>query len=461
MEFRILRLGSVLGAFSILFLSACNQYAYRQGSSESTLGDDDTGFVWPELEDEAEDTEGTPPSGGETEDTEGTPSLIRDVGMVDRDTELVSSFANYIQHASVTLISPYLKNAIEIESKFYQACAKYNGKAYCWGNNGSSQLGTTSSDTWVTKATASTIISSGYEKIALGSNHTCFITSSGAVRCFGKNYSGELGFASTSTSTVYKNSLGIQGMSSGVTDVSSGDKFACAVRSGTTYCWGKNDKGQLGNYDATHLDWSAVPLTVHGLGASKSVVSAASTSCAIQESNSRIRCWGLNDRYQLGKQLSGVSFSTFSEAPSEISRLAFSQITAGAHHFCGLTTEGDVWCWGANASGQLGRSATTKGLPQKLSNLPSEITKIVAGYSHTCALADGALYCWGNNSSGQLGVNRGVTQVIYPVQVDIFSGQIIDVSAGDHHTCALLYGGTVRCFGYGYSNPYTYIESAD
>ena len=136
-------------------------------------------------------------------------------------------------------------------------------------------------------------------------------------------------------------------------------------------------------------------------------------------------------------------------------------IAAGGHHTCAVTLDGEVRCWGANAVGQLGKP----NLPQDVGDneAPNTVAPVVlsgvaigiaAGFVHTCALIEGGdVQCWGLGSSGQLGYGNtntiGNDEDPDAAGLVAFPGTAIQVVAGTEHTCALLQGGAVRCWGSG------------
>ena len=237
--------------------------------------------------------------------------------------------------------------------------------------------------------------------LAAADMHNCVIIS-GAVKCWGYNGEGELGNGRTTTSWT---PVSASGLSSGVTALASGAFHSCAVTStGTVKCWGDNYFGGLG--DGT-TDSSSVPVPVTGLTGAAGIATSNAQSCAVLISGGA-KCWGYNSQGQLGD-----GTTTNRLIPTAVSGLS-SGVTAiatsvGGNHSCAVLSSGTVQCWGNNYSGQLGDGSTTQSLtPVSVSGLSSSAITVATGQDHTCALlAVGSVQCWGNNSYGQLGDGTG------------------------------------------------------
>lgn len=167
-------------------------------------------------------------------------------------------------------------------------------------------------------------------------------------------------------------------------------------------------------------------------------------SCAII-SGGEVLCWGRNNYGQLGNDSTDDSLD-----PVLVEGLAGSivALASGQHHTCALNSDGAVFCWGRNFEGQLGDGSTTnRRTAVAVSGLSSGVTAIGAGYEHTCAvLTGGALKCWGKNHRGQLGDNS-TTNRSTPVGVMGVASGAVKVSGGWGHTCALISNG-MKCWGY-------------
>lgn len=133
-------------------------------------------------------------------------------------------------------------------------------------------------------------------------------------------------------------------------------------------------------------------------------------------------------------------------------------ISSGYRHNCVLTSSSGIKCWGDNSSGQLGDGTTSdRRLPVDVPSLMSGIAVVDGGDSHTCAVTtEGQVKCWGRNELGQLGI--GTNSDLFgsnPNPLDTCANElceeplsnIVDVSTGDSHTCALTEDATVKCWG--------------
>jgi hypothetical protein len=123
-----------------------------------------------------------------------------------------------------------------------------------------------------------------------------------------------------------------------------------------------------------------------------------------------------------------------------------------------VKTDGTVWCWGKNDSGQLGNnSQTNSSVPVQVQGLPTAATDVAAGEAHSCArLSDGSVWCWGKNDVGQLADNTNTMRLtaVQALRPKGGSGSqpvssASTLVAGKNHTCAMLSGGTVQCWGEG------------
>ena len=248
--------------------------------------------------------------------------------------------------------------------------------------------------------------------IAAGDNHTCALTTTGGVKCWGDNNLGQLG---DGTTTKRVTPVDVSGLTSGVSAIATGGSHTCALTTtGSVKCWGRNFYGQLG--DGTTTD-RFTPVDVSGLTSGVSAIAAGGSHTCALTTTGGVKCWGRNSFGQLGDGTAPTNSSTPVDASGLTSGV--SAIAAGNSHTCALTTTGGVKCWGNNSSGQLGDGTTTaRSTPVDVSGLTSGVSAIAAGGFHTCALTTtGGVKCWGNNFFGQLGNGLGVTERTTPVDV--------------------------------------------
>ena len=165
-------------------------------------------------------------------------------------------------------------------------------------------------------------------------------------------------------------------------------------------------------------------------------------TCAL-ESGGGVRCWGHNGEGQLGQRVEGgvVGYPVRVVGGSGTGFLSnVVQISSGGSHSCALTTGQEVWCWGNNGEGQLGRRVSGAGVSYPVrvvggsgTGFLSNVVQISSGGSHTCALAvDGVPWCWGRGSDGELGHGRRENRD-HPVMVAGARGRGV-LSVGTHQS---------------------------
>ncbi|MFN8489904.1 MAG: hypothetical protein U0350_20125 [Caldilineaceae bacterium] len=313
-----------------------------------------------------------------------------------------------------------------------------SGGVKCWGANDRGQLGNNSTVNSSTPVDV-TGLSVGVITISTSWYHTCAMTNNGGVKCWGLNDSGQLGNGNRTDSSI---PVDVNGLSSGVTAISTSWYHTCAVtNSGGVRCWGANGRGQLGNGNT--ID-SGLPVDVSGLSSGVTAISTRNDYTCIVTNSNGVKCWGANDYAQLGNGKRGNS-----GIPVDVSGLS-SGVTAihAGYHTCALTNNGGVMCWGWNFAGQLGNGSTAdSSIPVNVSNLSSGVIAINARWDHSCAVTSNhAAQCWGWNRDGQLG-NGSTANSSIPVTVSGLSSGVDAIAPGDYHTCALTNNGGVMCWG--------------
>ncbi|MBI5310992.1 MAG: hypothetical protein HZB14_08235 [Actinobacteria bacterium] len=320
-------------------------------------------------------------------------------------------------------------------------------KAYCWGSNINKQLGIGENDLSYALNPIPVNALNGIAKVVgTGYDSACTIVDYGSVRCWGNNENGALGAANAGENLASRQVSGaLKGPWAPPGSVAVGRRHICILDlDGILRCQGLNSSGQLGNGTTTNF---ATPVDVSTLGATViQAVAGTNHSCALL-ANGNVRCWGANDRGQLG---ANVTITPLSSVPINVPDLAndITQIASGYDHSCGIRQNDNVVCWGANSYGQLGDGTInpSKGT-ETTESLGGRAVEVATGQSHTCALlVNGTIRCWGANSYGQLG-NDTLTGSPTPVSVVGLPRKATAITAGAFHTCALLDDGSMRCWG--------------
>ena len=297
------------------------------------------------------------------------------------------------------------------------------GGATCWGNNTDGQLGDGSTADRSAAVDVSGL-ATGVAAISLGNAHSCAVTTEGGVKCWGRNLEGQVGDGTSGqTATPRPAPQDVVSLNNDVVAVTAGSSHTCALTTkGGVKCWGRNFEGQLGNGATSPLDQpSTTPVDVLDQNGDPLVGVAAIASgylhtCALTTGGG-VKCWGKNEDGQLGNttifnQPTPVDVCSDSFCVSNLTGVA--AIAAGGAHTCALMITGEMKCWGRGFEGQLGDGTTRAG-----GRYPADVCRsgfasicspldmvaaITAGGQHTCAVSTaGGVQCWGSNNAGQLG----------------------------------------------------------
>ncbi|HWM88786.1 MAG TPA: hypothetical protein VNO33_23205 [Kofleriaceae bacterium] len=265
-------------------------------------------------------------------------------------------------------------------------------------------------------------------QISVGGAHNCALQG-GAVSCWGWNAAGQGGLLPPPKGIERV----IAARPTGITDVVALAlarpflaEHSCAITAtGDVVCWGLNNNGQLGD-GGTATRHTAQPVT--GLASASAIVAGQQHTCAIARSTAApksppgVYCWGLNN---LGQ--AGPNAVTPQTTPVEVPGLAGAvALAAGVSHTCAVLDTGAARCWGANNFGQLGRDSVAEGAFPDPSDVVgttgagglSGVVELSGGFGNTCArTATGEVYCWGQNHVGQLGQGAAGPDVPRPVEV--------------------------------------------
>lgn len=341
-----------------------------------------------------------------------------------------------------------------------------DGTVACWG------FGTPSSSSagliYEIALTRPTPEPSGstWAHFAGGGGRYCGIREDGAMFCSSGNSMQQVGTDSDWATVAPHNGYGF-------------DAFACAIRrNGTLWCWGENGEGQLGNGTR---DSSMDPVQV-GTDSDWEHVRAAQEHACATKTDGTFWCWGNGSDGRFGDSVSEslvptqIGSATDWELPIVGGRFVCGLKTNGrvecsgrientglptagdsstwrafdinglAGRWCGVKTDGSLWCQGSNLWGESGSDGPPTSLELQRVGDDTDWRSVVASVAHTCALReDGAAWCFGHNMLGQLGIgNNGIK----PTPAQVLQGtSFLDMTLGQAHTCGVSTAGTLHCTG--------------
>ena len=310
--------------------------------------------------------------------------------------------------------------AVELAAGGRHTCALLgDGAVRCWGEGGRGQLGygdTQSIGDDEVPASAGDVPLGGVAvALAAGGAHTCAVLQSGDLRCWGAGQFGQLGLAATDDIGDGEAPSSVPGVDLGgsAAAVGAGSDHSCAVTTGgAVLCFGLANSGQLGYGNTAAIgddeDPAAAGPVVLGSVADR-VVAGARHSCALLGTS--LRCWGDGSSGQLGRgSTATIGDDELPDTGDVVLGASAALVVAGFDHTCALTAAGGVRCFGDGADGRLGYGATeTIGDNEDPSSagdveLGATAVDVAAGGAHSCAvLSDGTVRCWGSGAHGRLG----------------------------------------------------------
>jgi alpha-tubulin suppressor-like RCC1 family protein len=365
------------------------------------------------------------------------------------------------------------------------------GRVDCWGWVGVGQLGNGSIPRgWQGYTTPQPVIGID-DAISLngsgsGEGGYCAVLSTGSVECWGDNDGGQLGNGTTGGPTGeggYDTPQQVIGITDAVAVASAESEQggSCALLStGEVKCWGDNVSGELGNGtvggpDGRFASSYDTPQTVIGINNAISITGSAislsgvfegvqggpSSYCAVL-STGKVACWGDNNEGELGNgTTAGKSGSCCGGVPQNVAGVTDAVSVSGSSgHYCAVFATGGVDCWGDNEGGELGNGTTggpdcvtgTTGhcddTPQAVVGIRNAVSLSIGGGNNCALLSTHSVECWGYNGYGEVGKGNssraGQCDCVDTAQPINGIRDAVSVAIGP---CAVLSNGRVDCWG--------------
>jgi alpha-tubulin suppressor-like RCC1 family protein len=279
------------------------------------------------------------------------------------------------------------------------ACASDGTSTYCWGDNGSGQIGDGNAGGVIGSPTK--VVPQNWKPtaIAAGGQHTCAVDGQ-SVYCWGQMPGG---FASKAPQAVTP--------AKGFVGIAAGWSHACARdANGSVFCFGSNSYGQLGPQYAASVSAAPSPTLSSAVGAAV-VVGGGDHSGFIGNSMAAL-AFGRNVDYEVTptNTMAPAAMSMASPVPPSGTANTFAM---GGKHGCSILF-GQVRCWGNNATSQLGGGMGPVA-SVTIPNNANMLAQVVAGDGHSCArTATGAVYCWGSVYGSKVKALTTPTRILGP-----------------------------------------------
>jgi alpha-tubulin suppressor-like RCC1 family protein len=286
--------------------------------------------------------------------------------------------------------------------------------------------------------------------IAAGGDHTCAISATGVLYCWGRGNDGQLGVDALTyacqSGSVYCQKTPFVVHNVGITTaIGAGAQHTCSSSGGQAYCWGKNSNQQYGD---NSMVTSTTPKPIPQRNGAVAFDGGLGHMCSL--AGGMVSCAGLNSEGQIGN----MSFVQQGTAVSVMSNVA--SFSVGNATSCAIDSSRKLFCWGRNTYKTIDGSTTIRTLPTEVAGA-TDVTQVAVGGDHVCAVfGSGVAKCWGLNNNGQIGngtTNGTTAQPMTTLGVP----NVAEVAASRNHTCVRTVAGDVFCFGEGYTATPTMI----
>lgn len=328
-----------------------------------------------------------------------------------------------------------------IVSSEYSVCGiGSDTQTYCWGYGGYGELGNglSSDQTVPTPVTMPSGVDS-FASIYAGKTHMCALDTDGDAYCWGKNEYGRTGVGTTSSYTMVPTAV-LGGLK--FSTLNPANYNTCGLTTGAkAYCWGYGGWNGNGNGNET-----SSPSAVVGNRSFTMMVNAPETFCA-QQGSGELYCWGNGG----GGQNGDGTFNDTAESPVLVTGgLTFTHVTAGNGGFCATVSDGTGYCWGFGSDGQIGNGASNNVSTPTAIQTSSKFASLAAsGWPTVCGLTtDGDAYCWGSDYGGALGKGTNNQHANTP-QLVLGGHKYVSLTRSQFATCGLTTTYVPYCWGRG------------
>jgi alpha-tubulin suppressor-like RCC1 family protein len=303
----------------------------------------------------------------------------------------------------------------------------------CWGTNADNQLRASGSN----RPMQGNLNVSPVRDVGVGGQFMCMLDdASDSITCWGANSLNQLAVKDTSST---ENTFTVNG----AVAITSGADSSCALTAsgsgGKVYCWGNlfNERASSSAYPTRQVTLASTAVEIAG---------GSVMTCA-RLSNGQVQCWGL------AYQDNGYTVHTVVDGSNATLTGAVQIVASGASgaiagHACARKSNGEIWCWGYGYYGEIGNDSTGSFslFPATKVGTISNAIDISVGLTHTCVLVSGGqVSCWGTSKMA-IGSGDQSTPISSPTAISGLN-DAIDVESGWAQNCARRRSGQVSCWG--------------